>query len=135
MLKKTTLTLLVIFAFCTSIVLAQSTRKSSTGATPAKPKTAPAPSKSTTTAKDSTAKSAKAASAAPSPVDDKPLRVEKEAKSAGEGAVLTPAGSSGVILTYRSSEKSAKGNKFKDWVFTKYDNQFNEQYNKVFTFE
>ena len=59
---------------------------------------------------------------------DKPLRVEIEAKSNSDSYVIIPFGEKGVLLFYQSNENADRINN--KWYFTLYDVNFKELWTK-----
>lgn len=59
-----------------------------------------------------------------------PLRVEIEAKSTSDDYYVVPVGSEGVLLFNETNESAGKGKK--NYMFTKYDTNFKEEWSKQF---
>lgn len=62
------------------------------------------------------------------PAQEKPLRVEIEAKAGSDSYVIIPFGEKGILLFYKSNESAGKYNS--KWYFTLYDTNFKEKWTK-----
>jgi hypothetical protein len=115
---------LLLTAFLSNVD-AQSSRKG--GKTSVKPNTSGPGVTDSVPAAASTSKSASSTK----DINEKPLRKEIEAKSGSDKYTLLPAGKRGVVAIYKSDDRSVKGRKFEDWVWTYYNNSFEEIYSKT----